>query len=164
MTRRVSVRCASVHETERCAAALATLVAPGQVVVLTGSLGAGKTTFVKAYARALGVTTPVTSPSYTLVHHYRCGPSSPVAVLLHVDMWRLRGEAEVDDLGLDEPLADGAAAIVEWGERFLSALQHDVVRVRVAVVDETTRELAVDLAAASLPDDAIEALAGLDAR
>ena len=94
------------------------------------ALGAGKTTFAKAYARALGVTTPVTSPSYTLVHHYRCGHEPPVPVLLHADLWRLDAAVEVADLGLDEPLAEGAAAIIEWGDRFDGTVQGD----RIVVV------------------------------
>jgi len=159
MTRTATVCCDSVEATRRCAAALARHAAPGQLVVLSGGLGSGKTTFAKAYAEALGVDAAVTSPSYTLVHHYRCGPDAPVEVLLHADLWRLHDAGEVADLALDEPLDDGAAAIVEWGERFGVAAGRDHVVVRFRILGETSRELAVDLAASSLPDGVLDELA-----
>ena len=139
-----ALRCATVDDTAAVARALARHVAPGQVVVLAGGLGAGKTTFTKAYAAALGVTAPVTSPSYTLVHHYRCAPTAPIGVLVHADLWRLGGGAEVADLALDEALAEGAAAIVEWGHRFDELLPGEHVVVTFRVDDDGTRELTVD--------------------
>jgi tRNA threonylcarbamoyladenosine biosynthesis protein TsaE len=160
MTRSVTVRCHGEAATRALAARLAQRAVPGGIVVLTGGLGAGKTTFTKAYAAALGVSTPVTSPSYTLVHHYACGEGAPVGVLLHADCWRLADPEEVADLALDEPLDDGAAAIVEWGERFELAARRDHVVVAFEVLDEATRSLTVDLAHSSLPDDALD---GLDA-
>ena len=159
MSRTAVVTCDSVDATCRCAAALSAHAAPGRLVVLTGGLGAGKTTFVKAYAAALGVEEVVTSPSFTLVHHYRCGPGAPVAVLLHADLWRLRDAGEVADLALDELLDDGAAAIVEWGERFDVASGRDHLVVSLAVLDESTRELTVDLAHSSIADGALDVLA-----
>ncbi len=138
-------------ETNAVAAELAALAAPGQVVVLVGELGAGKTTFTKAYARALGVAASVTSPTFTLVHQYRCGPAAPVGLLLHLDLWRLEHAAELDDLALDELLDEGAAAIVEWGDRFDVAGRHPRIEVSFRVVDDTTRELVVDLANAGAP-------------
>jgi tRNA threonylcarbamoyladenosine biosynthesis protein TsaE len=153
---RAEFTCDSVAATARVAAALAALARAGQVVVLAGGLGAGKTTFTKAYAAALGVTTTVTSPSYTLVHHYKCGPAAPVSVLLHADLWRLDGVGEVADLALDELLSEDAAAVVEWGDRFESALPGRHVVVEFRVLDETTRALVVDVSAAGLPADALD--------
>jgi tRNA threonylcarbamoyladenosine biosynthesis protein TsaE len=153
-TPQLRLRCEDVAETRRVAVRLAGLVRPGQVVTLTGPLGAGKTTFVTAFARALGVTTPVTSPTFTLVHHYRCGDGAAVAELLHVDLWRIEGAGELADLGLDEPLDDGAAAVVEWGERFDVAPGRPCVQVVFEVTGESSRELLVDLSRAGLDDDA----------
>jgi tRNA threonylcarbamoyladenosine biosynthesis protein TsaE len=158
MTRTVTVRCATVEQTQSLASHLAAHCRPGQLVVLTGALGSGKTTFAKAYAAALGVTQPVTSPTFTLVHHYRCAPSAPVALLLHADLWRVADAAELDDLALDEPLEDGAAALVEWGERFESAAGRDHLVVAFAVVEDEVRDVTVDLRASSLGDAALEAL------
>jgi tRNA threonylcarbamoyladenosine biosynthesis protein TsaE len=85
---------------------------PGEVVWLTGELGAGKTRFVQGLVRGLGITTPVTSPSYALVHRY-AGPRGPV---YHVDCYRLRRPEEDYDLDW-ETLATGAALLIEWPER-----------------------------------------------
>jgi tRNA threonylcarbamoyladenosine biosynthesis protein TsaE len=155
----ILLRCRDVAETRRVAVSLASLARPGQVVALSGPLGAGKTTFVAAYARALGVAASVTSPSFTLVHHYRCGADAAVGELLHVDLWRLDSEGELVDLGLDEPLDDGAVAIVEWGDRFDVAHRRPRIDVRFEVTGEDSRELLVDLALAGLPDDACTRLA-----
>ena len=85
---------------------------PGAVVWLSGELGAGKTTFVRHLVRGLGVTTPATSPTYALVHHYE-GTRGPV---YHVDCYRLRTPAEAHDLDW-ETLVTGDALLIEWPER-----------------------------------------------
>jgi tRNA threonylcarbamoyladenosine biosynthesis protein TsaE len=160
VTRVATIDTRSEDETRRVAAALAAHARPGGLVVLTGGLGAGKTTFVRGYAGALGVVAPVTSPTYTLVHHYRCGPLAPVAVLLHADLWRLEAPDEVADLALEEPLGEGAAAIVEWGDRFDVTSGREHVTVAFEVTGESSRALTVDLAASSVPDAALGALTG----
>jgi tRNA threonylcarbamoyl adenosine modification protein YjeE len=85
---------------------------PGEVVWLTGELGAGKTTFVRALVRGLGSGTPATSPTYALVHRYDA-PRGPV---YHVDCYRLRTPDEAHDLDW-ETLGAGAALLIEWPER-----------------------------------------------
>lgn len=140
---RRAVRLDGVAATTQLAAQLAGRCSPGQVVGLSGPLGAGKTTFVVAYARALGVTAPVTSPTFTLVHHYRCGDDAPVATLLHVDLWRLAEATELADLALDEALDAGAAAIVEWADRFDVADGRGGYDVELRVVGELEREASV---------------------
>jgi len=87
-------------------------MAPGEVVWLEGELGSGKTSFVKGLVRGLGVAVPVTSPSYSLVHHYDA-PNGPV---YHVDCFRLRSPDEARDLDW-ETLRMGSALLIEWPER-----------------------------------------------
>jgi tRNA threonylcarbamoyl adenosine modification protein YjeE len=87
-------------------------LAPGEVVWLSGELGAGKTTFVRHLVRGLGVSEAATSPSYALVHHYEA-PRGPV---YHVDCYRLRTPEEAHDLDW-ETLASGRALLIEWPER-----------------------------------------------
>jgi tRNA threonylcarbamoyladenosine biosynthesis protein TsaE len=102
---------ASASETERIAAAVAQRLAPGDVVTVSGELGAGKTTFVRGACRALGVTAPVTSPTFTIGHRYR-GVATEVS---HLDLYRFAGisAAEWGDL---EPYFEGAVVFVEWPE------------------------------------------------
>lgn len=153
------VVCDSPDATARLAAAVAALVEPGQVVELVGELGAGKTTFVAAYARALGVTAPVTSPTFTLVHRYRCGAGAGVATLYHADLWRLERPGELADLDLDELLDDDAAAIVEWADRARVAPDRPRITVRLEVAGESERVATVELAAAGLGEAAAARLA-----
>lgn len=93
------------------AAALAPSLLPGDVVALTGDLGAGKTCFVQGAARALGVTAPVTSPSFVLVREYM--GRLPI---LHVDVYRLGNLQELLDLGYDEFLEPEWIVFIEWGD------------------------------------------------
>jgi tRNA threonylcarbamoyladenosine biosynthesis protein TsaE len=113
---------ATAGETRDLAAALAPLCRPGDVLLLVGGLGAGKTTFAQGFARGLGVAGPVTSPTFTLVRQYPCHSPGGVRQLLHADVYRLESLAEVADLGLPELVEDGAVALVEWGDAAAPAL------------------------------------------
>lgn len=90
---------------------------PGSVVGLTGSLGAGKTVFIKGVCRGLGYDGEVTSPSFVHVHEYRGR-----FTIYHADLYLDRSEASVMDLGLDELYDEGGIVLVEWADRFSSLL------------------------------------------
>jgi tRNA threonylcarbamoyladenosine biosynthesis protein TsaE len=107
----VTSRTRSPEETEHVGTALAGLLEPGDVVLLLGGLGAGKTTFVRGIAGGLGIGDEVTSPTFTLCQIY-AGRLS----LMHADLWRLERLQEVLDLALDEGLEDGGVLVAEWGE------------------------------------------------
>ena len=101
----------SPGETEEAGAGLGERLRAGDVVLLTGELGAGKTTFVRGVARGTGSKAPVASPTFQLVRIY------PGRVqLAHVDLYRVENSAELRELGLDELAGDGAV-VVEWGDR-----------------------------------------------
>ena len=122
MARR-TVETSGEAETAAAGAQLAPALRTGDVVLLSGELGAGKTAFVRGLARALGVPEEdVTSPTFTLVQEYR----APTTVLFHVDLYRL-SPREVEDLGLDEMIGEGILAI-EWPDRWVDppAAAYDV--------------------------------------
>ena len=102
---------ASAAETEAAAERFARHLRRGDLLLLTGSLGAGKTTFVRGLARGLGVEGLVQSPTFQLLRAHAGNPA-----LAHVDVYRLEAAAELADLGLDEYLEDGVV-VVEWGDR-----------------------------------------------
>jgi tRNA threonylcarbamoyladenosine biosynthesis protein TsaE len=106
----MEVETASPEETEALAARLVADLAPGDVVTVSGELGSGKTTFVRGACRALGVTGPVTSPTFTIGHRYR-----GLVDVAHLDLYRFHGvsSAEWGDL---EPYFEGAITFVEWPE------------------------------------------------
>lgn len=112
----LGVRTEDPDETRRLAAALAGESRPGDLVLLVGGLGAGKTVFAQGFASGLGVAGPVTSPTFTLVRQYPCTRPGPVRQLVHADLYRLDHLAEVADLALPELIEGQAVALVEWGD------------------------------------------------
>jgi tRNA threonylcarbamoyladenosine biosynthesis protein TsaE len=133
----------SRRDTRQFGSDVARVLLPGDLVIVSGELGAGKTFLVRAIARALGVDGPVTSPTFTLVHEYE----NDRAPLVHADLYRLRGspsrfEAELAALGLRERRNEGALVIVEWGEDAVSALGGaPALRVSLAITGEQQREV-----------------------
>ena len=129
------------------AARLAKSLAPGErarVVALIGDLGAGKTTFVQALARSLGVHEPVTSPTYVIEKIYPL-EGQAFARLVHIDAYRLDTPDELVKLDWARTLSDAANLIViEWADRVKELLPHDAITARLAVHDADTRTLAYD--------------------
>jgi tRNA threonylcarbamoyladenosine biosynthesis protein TsaE len=123
------------EETEAAAAGLARLVRAGDLLLLRGEMGAGKTTFVRGLARGLGVSGDVMSPTFQLVRVY----PGPVQ-LAHVDLYRMAGAGELADLGLEELLDEGAV-VVEWGDRLD---EPGAVRLAIEVLDERRRRLRIE--------------------
>ena len=116
-------------DTEALGERLAGDLGPGDLVVLSGPLGAGKTVLVRGIARGLGVAGPVTSPTFVIAREHRPLPAGRGVPLVHVDAYRLGGAAELDDLDLDTDLAEAVVA-VEWGEGVAERLaaRHLLVR------------------------------------
>ena len=139
MTAAAAQTTTSEQETAEVSRALAAELKAGDVLLLSGDLGAGKTAFVRGLAEGLGVEPgEVSSPTFTLVHEYRGGRLT----LYHVDLYRL-DRAATDDLGLDElGVADGVLAI-EWPDRLTHTLA-GARRIRIEIVDDTTRRIAID--------------------
>jgi tRNA threonylcarbamoyladenosine biosynthesis protein TsaE len=129
---------ASSDETEEIAARLARELVLGDVIAVSGELGSGKTTFVRGACRALGVTAPVTSPTYTIGHRYEGNPD-----VSHLDLYRFTSvsAAEWGDL---EPYFDDAIVFVEWPEAARSGLPSVRVSVRLEHVDEHSRRIVID--------------------
>jgi tRNA threonylcarbamoyladenosine biosynthesis protein TsaE len=117
---------------------LAARLGPGDVVGLTGELGAGKTCFVQGLVRGLGVATPATSPTFVLVNEYR--GRLPVH---HVDVYRTQSLTELLDLGLDEMLAGGGVTVVEWADRCAPLLPPRTIRVHIEGVGEEPRRITI---------------------
>ena len=102
----------STDDTRGIAQAIAKLVRAGDMIVLIGEMGSGKTTFSQHFAHALGVTEPVTSPTFNLLHNY----SGSRLKLHHADLYRLERTGELDDLGLTDLQEAGGVMLVEWGD------------------------------------------------
>ncbi len=116
----------TLGETAELAVSLLPAMFQAGVVSLEGPMGAGKTHFVKAVSAALGITDPVTSPTYTLLHSYSRGEMT----LQHSDWYRLESEAEAMALGLEESHGEGLL-LIEWGDKFPAILPPGTLRVRI---------------------------------
>jgi tRNA threonylcarbamoyladenosine biosynthesis protein TsaE len=129
----VIVRSTSAAETRAVGAAISSCIAPGDVVVLSGNLGSGKTTIAQGIAAGLGVTEPVVSPTFAIVREYE--GRVPVA---HVDVYRLDHVQELNDLGFEEILDGSRVVLVEWGDLVAPMLiaEGDRIVVRLHNVDD----------------------------
>jgi tRNA threonylcarbamoyladenosine biosynthesis protein TsaE len=127
---------ASEQETAEAGVRLAGLLEPGDVLALTGDLGAGKTALTKGVARGLGVSEPVVSPTFNilLVHEGRLA-------LHHFDLYRLEDEAQLEDVDFYGTLEAGCVSLVEWGDRFPAALPPDHLEVALHITGDTTRRI-----------------------
>lgn len=129
----------SIEDTRDIGKTVAAALRPGDVITLTGNLGAGKTQFVKAVASGLGVPLDeVNSPTFTLIHEY--DGRFPIR---HCDTYRLRNAEEFADLGLDELFAPDGVALVEWADRVVDYLPLDRLDIRIEIVSPTERVFAV---------------------
>ncbi len=121
-TTTATLRCPTAADTRELGHALAALVRAGDLLVLTGGLGAGKTTFTQGLAAGLGVAEAVTSPTFVLARVHRSTTGRPT--LVHVDAYRLSGADELDDLDLDTDLEE-CVTVVEWGAGLAEVLAGD---------------------------------------
>lgn len=128
---------ATPEATEQVGAELAAIAKPGDVVLLTGELGAGKTTLARGFLRALGYEGEVRSPTFNLLFLYDTQP--PVC---HADLYRLNRPAEVEDLGLTDYL-DSHVLLVEWPERAPNFWPEDAWRVEISVKPEGARRIEI---------------------
>jgi len=165
VTAPVVLSTASPDATRDVAAALAALCVPGDVLLLSGDLGAGKTTFAQGFGRAVGVDERVTSPTFTLVRQYEVpvGPTG-LRTLLHADVYRLDDLGEIADLGLGQLVEDGGVALVEWGEAAEPVLGEGALSLLLVgdPDDEARRTVTVTAAGSSWADrwDALVAALG----
>ena len=130
------LRASSLADTHAIASTLAGLSRAGDLIVLAGEMGTGKTAFAKGFGAALGVTEPITSPTFTLVHSYEAGKLT----LHHADIYRLSTHNEVADLALAELLEYDGIVLIEWGDVVARSLgDHLLVQLDSLDDDEDAR-------------------------
>lgn len=135
--------CRDGAATSAAGAAFAALLRPSDIVVLTGRLGAGKTTFVQGVARGLGVVERVTSPTFTMLRLHEAHNQWGIATLLHSDLYRVESVAEVRDLDLGELVEEAGVAFVEWGELAAGVFGREVLSVHFDLADDLSDETRV---------------------
>jgi tRNA threonylcarbamoyladenosine biosynthesis protein TsaE len=131
----------SEEETLRLGRTMAQTLKGGELIVLEGDLGMGKTVFARGIAIGLGISEDeVRSPSFTLVHEYEGGRYP----LFHVDLYRLDGDEDLEGLGLDELTEAGGVVLVEWGEKLPLWYRRDALTVRFHDLGEDSRQIELD--------------------
>jgi len=126
----IQLRTEDVSGTRAVAAVVAGFAEEGDVILLSGDLGAGKTAFTQGFGAALGVDERITSPTFTLVHEYEGR-----MLMHHVDVYRLEDAGEVFDLALPEMLDDGGVTVIEWGNLIVPELPRDYLDMRLSLGD-----------------------------
>ncbi len=128
-------------ETRAAGRTLAALLEPGDVVLLAGQLGAGKTELAKGIAEGLGIEDTVVSPTFTIVREYAGRDAQGGGIrMLHVDAYRLDHVQELLDLGLEDLAADEAVTVVEWGDAVAGLFPADRVQVNIEMPDQTSQD------------------------
>lgn len=136
------------NETEQLGVDLAKNLRPGDVVALYGDLGSGKTTFVRGLAQALGITQPIRSPTFTLIHEYPL--PGELGRLFHIDLYRLENPDDVFQLGLEELIPAGIT-VIEWADRASSLLPDERTEVHFEILQDQERSVTITHQPASIP-------------
>lgn len=131
----------SAAQTARIGQRLGENLCAGDVLLLYGTLGVGKTQLIKGIVQGLGSDDMVTSPSFVLINEYRAGSSSAVQHIYHADLYRMENPAELGAIGLEELWQGDTICLVEWAERGEGWLPRDNLAIYMAHLDETKRVL-----------------------
>lgn len=134
----VEIRCATEAETRAVGRRLASLLRAGDVILLSGDLGSGKTVFASGIGEGLGVEGPVVSPSFILARRYR-----GLMSMVHADLYRVASLAEVEDLDLEAD-AEGGVLVVEWGDAAEQRFAEDHLLVRIESGDDGVRTIRLE--------------------
>lgn len=140
MTREFTTK--SPQETIALGRELATQLGPPKLILLSGELGAGKTTLVKGIAQGFQAAAEedVTSPTFTLIHEYR----GPAATLYHIDLYRIDTQRELDTLAIDDLMGEDAILLIEWGEKFNRFKRERDVEITLERMSDTERRVAFE--------------------
>ncbi|MDO8586284.1 MAG: tRNA (adenosine(37)-N6)-threonylcarbamoyltransferase complex ATPase subunit type 1 TsaE [Armatimonadota bacterium] len=139
---KTTIRTTNESETIALGERIGSMLRPGDIVALTGELGAGKTTLTKGIARGVGVEAEVASPTFTLIHEHKGR-----IPFYHVDLYRLESEDLVGDLGIEEYLYGKGVTVIEWSERMTSLLPNSALLVSIDVVDDAKRDIELSASA-----------------
>ncbi len=144
----VALVCATAEDTRALAARIARRATPGTVIALSGDLGAGKTCFIQGLAAGLGITGPVTSPTFVMIAEY-----AGRLPLYHVDLYRTESLGEIRRLGLDEMLDGAGVTAIEWAEKGEPLLPTRAIRVRITGAGDEPRAVELEGVPPDWPSD-----------
>lgn len=129
----------SLEDTEQFAQEILKLHKPGQVILLKGELGSGKTTFTQYFAKALGIKNRITSPSFLIMKVYPCEYKT-IKQLVHIDLYRLK---KIDNFGLDEYLNKESLVVIEWPEKIEKQIPKSRIEINFKIIDQDKRKISI---------------------
>jgi tRNA threonylcarbamoyladenosine biosynthesis protein TsaE len=132
-----------IAEMPLIAAELAEVISRFKVVTFSGNLGAGKTTLIKTLCQLLGVEDAVSSPTYSLVNQYKCNAENKESFIYHIDLYRVKGEEEAYDAGIEDNLYSGHLCLVEWPEKALGIIPEKSLKVEITYISSDQRHIEV---------------------
>ncbi|MDQ6761633.1 MAG: tRNA (adenosine(37)-N6)-threonylcarbamoyltransferase complex ATPase subunit type 1 TsaE [Bacteroidota bacterium] len=132
----------TLSEIEDAAKKVLSYCAANKIYTFNGELGAGKTTFIKAICRQLGVSESITSPTYSIIQEYRTGQDLKI---YHMDFYRINSLHEAVEAGAEEIFASGDFCMIEWPNKIIQLLPEDVVEVNLTILKEQQRKMVVQL-------------------
>ena len=155
----IQISTKSVEETKKFGAELAGIARAGDLILLCGDLGAGKTSFTQGFGLALGVTSPITSPTFTLANCYEGN-----LIINHLDVYRLTHIEETRDLGLHELVDDHSVTLIEWGDVIIGALPGAYIEIRFNLGETSDdRDINIQFSGSDW-DDRLEAIEAIKER
>lgn len=128
----------NLQDTAQMAKLIATKIQPGQVFAFHGDLGAGKTTLIQLIAKELGVTDPVTSPTFVIQKIY---PTNKGFQLVHIDCYRFNNSVDANQIGLDEFFNNDYVCFIEWAEKIKDILPKNTINIKMSYIDENSRQI-----------------------
>lgn len=131
----------SVNQTIRIGQRLGELLQSGDLILLLGDFGSGKTQLVKGIAQGLGSTDLVTSPSFVLINEYRAGLHHGAIPIYHADLYRIEDQGELAGIGLEEAWSDNGVCVIEWAERGQGRLPQEHLAIQIRYLSDTKRVL-----------------------
>lgn len=134
----LQIRSQSIDETMQLGMRVAAALKGGEIIALTGELGAGKTVFVKGLAKGLGIDDVITSPTFVLVRTY-----TGRMPLHHIDLYRLETSNDLDSIGIDDYLSSGGVLAIEWAEKFMSDLPRPLLHITIESAEDDCRLIRV---------------------
>lgn len=132
-----------IAEMPLIAAELVEVISRFNVVTFSGNLGAGKTTLIKTLCELWGVEDAVSSPTYALVNQYQCNVENRGAYIYHIDLYRLKGEEEAYDAGIEDTLYSGHLCLVEWPEKAAGIIPEGALKIEITNISPDERHIQV---------------------
>ena len=145
MKKNIFTKKSTIENIEEITLFLCDILKNGDLIIMSGDLGFGKTTFVRIFAKLLKSDDIVSSPSFTLINEYDIILKGEETILRHVDLYRLSSEDELDNIGFKDKIKENGITMIEWGEKFESYFDKPYYELKIEMIEENSRLYRINL-------------------